>query len=188
MPSDVTVLLHSLSAGDAAAQADLFRAVYDELRRMARAARRREREGHTLATTALVHEAYLRLTDGGAIDWQCRNHFFAVAAQAMRRILVDWARARMAQKRGGGAAHVSLDALAEAGTPPTAEARAEELLALDEALVRLAALSPRQARVVECRYFGGYTIEETADALGVSPTTVKDDWALARAWLHRALS
>ncbi|HYE95660.1 MAG TPA: ECF-type sigma factor [Rubricoccaceae bacterium] len=185
---DVTRLLLDVRAGRSGAEADLLVLVYEELRALAQAARRRERDGHTLATTDLVHEAYLRLTTGTAVAWQDRSHFFAVAAQAMRRVLVDWARARHAQKRGNGVVPLSLDALAEAGAGFPADARAEEVLALDEALEHLGALSERQARVVECRYFAGLTIEETAAALGVSPATVKADWALARAWLHRALS
>jgi RNA polymerase sigma factor (TIGR02999 family) len=185
--SDVTRLLLDLRAGRSDARADLLAFVYGELRALARAARRRERESLTLATTDLVHEAYLRLVGGAEVTYQDRMHFFAVAAQAMRRILVDWARTRRAQKRGGGQAPLSLDLLLEAGAGFPIDARADELLALDEALGRLALRSERQAHVVECRYFAGLSIEETAEALGVSPTTVKQDWMLARAWLYREM-
>ena len=164
----------------------LFPPVYNELRRMAANRLRSERDGHTLCTTALVHEAWLELSKFNRIEWQNRSHFLALAAQAMRRILIDYAVARRRQKRGGGQAPVSLDddhdALAVAG------ARGEELIALDEALDRLAALSQRQARIVECRFYGGMSVEETADALGVSPATVKREWATARAWLNRELT
>ena len=184
-PSDITRLLQDVSVGRPEARADLLAAVYAELRTLAHAALRRERDGHTLAATELVHEAYLRLVDHAPVAYQNRSHFYAVAAQAMRRTLVDWARARLAAKRGGGARPAPLDGLEEV---LPAAAAPEEILALDEALTRLEALSERQAHVVECRYFTGLTIEETADALGVSPTTVKADWALARAWLHRELA
>ena len=182
--SDVTRLLHDLSGGDAEARDALLGAIYGELRRIAHGALGGERAAHTLTTTELVHEAYLRLVDVTRVSWQDRAHFFAVAARVMRRVLVDWARARRAGKRGGGEVPLSLDdvagGVADAG-------RADELVALDEALDRLAARSERQARVVECRYFAGLTIEETAEALGVSPTTVKQDWVLARTWLFREL-
>lgn len=187
-PTDVTRLLLDVSHGDANAHEALLSAVYDDLRAAAARQVRRERDGHTLSATALVHEAYLRLVDGTMVAYADRTHFYAVAAQAMRRVLVDWARARGAAKRGGRQQPVSLDALSEAGIALPAEDRAEALLALDEALARLEALDPRKARVVECRYMAGLTLEETAAALGVSPTTVKTDWALARAWLHRELA
>ena len=188
VPGDdqVTRLLIDLSAGDRAAAERLLPLVYAELQRLAHARLRHERDGHTLATVDLVHEAYLRLVDVTRVDWRDRSHFFAVAASVMRRLLVDWARGRAAGKRGGGQAALSLDALPGDGvaSPP----RPESLVALDEALSRLALRSDRQARVVECRYFAGLSIEETATALGVSPTTVKDDWRLARAWLYRDMT
>lgn len=162
----------------------LFPMAYRELRQIAARKLRSERDGHTLSTTALVHEAFLELTKLNRITWQNRAHFLAVAAQAMRRILIDYAVARRRQKRGGGQPIESLDdneALA------IAHARGEELLALDEALERLAALNARQARIVECRFYGGLSVEETADALQVSPATVKREWATARAWLNREL-
>ncbi len=189
--SDVTRLLVALSDGDGGAADRLYPVVYDELRRIAHARLRAERDGHTLATVDLVHEAYLRLAGGTDVGWQSRVHFFAVASSVMRRLLVDWARARRAAKRGGSARLLSLDdapgeggVLLEAVAAPMPD---ETLVALDDALTRLAARSSRQARVVECRYFGGLTLEETAEALGVSPSTVKDDWRLARAWLAREM-
>ena len=185
---DVTRLLLEARSGADEAQNHLFTVVYGELRALARARLQHERADHTLSTTALVHEAYLRIVDATQLEWSDRTHFYAVAAQAMRRILVDWARARSRAKRGGGAAAASLDVLAEAGIEAVAEQRVDAFLALDEALDHLARLDPRKARVVECRYFAGLTIEETADALDLSPTTVKADWTLARAWLHRALA
>jgi RNA polymerase sigma factor (TIGR02999 family) len=179
---DVTQLLLDLGEGDAAAMDRLLPLVYDELHRLAQRQRRGEREDHTLNTTALVHEAYLKLVRLDRIRWQNRAQFFALAAQAMRRVLVTYAERRRARKRGGGAAAVPLDE----ATLMT-EAQSEGLLALDEALHRLRALSERQHAVVECRFFGGMTVEETAAALGVAPATVKRDWALARAWLNREL-
>ena len=162
---------------------EFFPVVYEELRRIAHRELRHERTGHTLGTTALVHEAYLRLAHLDRIRWKSRAHFLAVAAQAMRRVLVDYAVARRAQKRGGGHVPDSLDdAVAIAGE------RSEELLALDEALQRLQSLDEQHARIVECRFFGGMSIEETAEALGVSPATVKRGWTMARAWLNRELS
>lgn len=164
----------------------LFPLVYNELRRMAANRLRSERDGHTLCTTALVHEAWLELSKLNRIEWQNRSHFLALAAQAMRRILIDYAVARRRQKRGGGQSPVSLDDNHDAVA--VAVARGEELIALDEALERLAALSQRQAHVVECRYYGGMSVEETAEALGISPATVKREWATARAWLNRELT
>jgi RNA polymerase sigma factor (TIGR02999 family) len=171
-------------AGDRAAGERLLPEVYAELRRCAARAMRRESAEHTLQATALVHEAYLRLVDQRRVQWQNRAHFFGIAAQVMRRILVDHARARHAAKRGGGATQLTLgdgDAAA-----PAADG-ALDLLALHDALERLAGLDPEQARLVELRYFGGLSIEETAEALDVSPATVKREWALARAWLRREL-
>ena len=182
----MTQLLRGVAGGDTAAADRVLPLVYAELRRIARARLRRERDGHTLAPTDLVHEAFLRLVDATQVSWQGRVHFYAVAAGVMRRLLVDWARARTAEKRGGGAPHVSVDEPAVAGTVGRVD-REDALLALDEALRDLARRSERQARVVEYRYFAGLTIEETAEALGVSPTTVRVDWRLARAWLAAVL-
>lgn len=186
-PSDITRLLLDHAAGRPDAGEQLFPAIYDELRRIAHARLRDERAGHTLSTAALVHEAYLRMVDLSRVEWRDRAHFFAAAAGVMRRVLVDWARARTAQKRGGQDVALSLEALPEQGGAVPAPAPTDDLLALDEALLRLDRLAPRQARVVECRYFGGLTVEETAEALGASPTTVKSDWRLARTWLYREL-
>jgi RNA polymerase sigma factor (TIGR02999 family) len=180
--AEVTRLLLAWSDGDEAALERLMPLVYAELRRVARRYMGRERTGHTLQTTALINEAYLRLVDTRGIRWQNRAHFFAVSARAMRRVLVDFARARHNLKRGGGAHPVSL----EEAVVPAAE-RSADLLALDEALERLAALSPRQGQVVELRYFGGLTEEEAAKVLRVSSRTVRHDWRLARAWLYREL-
>jgi RNA polymerase sigma factor (TIGR02999 family) len=182
-PGEVTRLLKAWSEGDNAALGQLTPLVYDELRRLAARYMRRERPGHTLQTSALINEAYLRLVDSRGVQWQNRAHFFGVSAQMMRRILVDFARARQNLKRGGGAQHASLD---EAMV--SAPERSTDLLALDEALERLAALSPRQSRVVVLRYFGGLTEEEMAEVLNVSPRTVRNDWGLARAWLFRELT
>jgi RNA polymerase sigma-70 factor, ECF subfamily len=162
---------------------DLLPLVYGELKRIAARELRGERPGHTLCTTALVHEAWVELAKLDRIRWQNRSHYLALAAQAMRRVLIDHAVARRALKRGGGQPVEPLDDDAMA----MVEARAAELLDLDAALVRLAALDRRQADVVECRFFGGMSIEETADALGTSPATVKRQWVLARAWLNREL-
>jgi RNA polymerase sigma factor (TIGR02999 family) len=162
---------------------DLFTLVYAELRRIAGRQLRGERAGHTLGTTALVHEAWFELAKLERIRWESRAHFLALAAQAMRRVLIDYAVARKSQKRGGGKAHEPLedDALIAVTERP------DEFIALDEALQRLAAINERHARIVECRFFGGMSVEETADVLGTSPATVKRDWALARAWLNREL-
>jgi RNA polymerase sigma factor (TIGR02999 family) len=156
--------------------------LYDELRRIAHYRLRAEQTGHTLETTGLVHEAYLRLAGSERLELADRAHLLAVAAQAMRHVLIDSAVRRKAGKRGGGLATVSLD-----DVPVVDAARSDELLALDEALTRLGAIDRRQAKVVECRFFGGMSIEDTAAALDLSPATVKRDWALARAWLNRAL-
>jgi RNA polymerase sigma-70 factor, ECF subfamily len=180
--SQVTAALIAWSAGDASALETLVPIVEADLRRMARRHLARERPGHTLQTTALVNEAYLRLIDQKRVRWQNRAHFFAIAAQAMRRILIGMARARSAEKRGGPARPVSLDLAAEVAVD-----RAAELVALDDALDALAALDPRRARVVELRYFGGLSVEETAEALTVSPETVMRDWKRARAWLAAEL-
>jgi RNA polymerase sigma factor (TIGR02999 family) len=179
---DITGLLLAWRSGEAHAPDRLFALVYDELRRIAHLQLNREAPGHTLGTTALVHEAYLRLVDQTRVEWADRSHFFGVAAQAMRRILVDHARRYRTQKRGAAPTRVSLtDALL------VAEQRADTLLALDDALVRLAAVDERLSRVVECRFFGGLTESETAAVLGVTTRTVRRDWAKAKGWLHRML-
>ena len=163
---------------------DLLPLVYGELKRIAARQLRRERPNHTLSATGLVHEAWLELSNLDRIRWQNRHHYLALAAQAMRRVLIDHAVARRAQKRGGGQHVDTLD-----GDPMLlVEARAEELLDLDNALERLAVVDERQVRIVECRFFGGMSIEETAEALQLSPATVKREWTLARAWLNRELS
>lgn len=156
--------------------------IYEELRRIAHFRLRAEQTGHTLETTGLVHEAYIRLAGSERLEFESRAHFLAIAAQAMRHILIDSALTRRTQKRGGGLRPLTIDDM-----PIVAETRSEELLALDEALVRLSAINERQARVVECRYFGGMNIEDTALALDISAATVKRDWTLARAWLNLEL-
>ncbi|MBI2213250.1 MAG: sigma-70 family RNA polymerase sigma factor [Acidobacteria bacterium] len=183
MSHDVTQLLNLWRSGDRAALEQLVPLIYDELRRVATRHLGRERAGHTLQPTALVHEAFLRLAGVSNIEWQNRAQFIGVAAEMMRRILVDYARARATEKRGGGATMVELDSDAVPG-----KQREAELLAVDEALKRLAEFDPRQAKIVEMRYFGGLTIEETAAAVELSPATVKREWTVARAWLHRELS
>ena len=180
--TDITKALAQLANGGREGLDHLLPVVYDELYRLARRQLRDERADHTLGATALVHEAYLKLSGLDRMHWQNRAHFMAVAAQAMRRVLVNHATARTAQKRGGKRERVALDDVILV----TAE-RAEELIALDAALTRLAERDPRQARVIECRFFAGMSIEETAEALDISPVTVKRDWTLARAWLHREL-
>jgi RNA polymerase sigma-70 factor (ECF subfamily) len=182
--SDVTQLLLAWRNGDSSVSERLLRSIYAELHRQAARAMRREGEAHTLQVTALVNEAYLRLVDQSRVQWRNRAHFFAVAAQAMRRILVDHARTRQAAKRGGGVAALSLTNVDAAGGDDDA---AVEVLALHEALERLAVLDPTQARLVELRYFSGLSIEETAEALDVSVSTVKREWAIARAWLRREI-
>jgi len=178
----VTDLLLEIRGGDPQAMDRLFPLVYEELRRMAHAQLRRERPGHTLGTTGLVHETYVRLVDQTRVEWRDRSHFLLAAAWAMRRILVDYARRNRAARRGGGQVRLTLD-----DDAPAAE-RGEMLLALDEALERLAALDPRLGRVVECRYFGGLTDQETADTLGVTRRTVQRDWVKARNWLYLELN
>jgi RNA polymerase sigma factor (TIGR02999 family) len=180
---DVSKLLVALTEGDRGALDELFPIVYESLRRVAHRQLMDERPDHTLNTTALVHEAYLKLVKLPRVQWKGRAHFFALAAQAMRNILVDYARLHRAAKRGGGEPRLSLDGVV-AMTP----ARAGDLLALDAALTQLEALNARHARVVECRFFGGMGVKETAAVLGTSPATVKRDWVMARAWLNRALS
>jgi RNA polymerase sigma-70 factor, ECF subfamily len=178
----VTELLLAWGNGDEAALTRLMPAVHDELRRLARRQMRGERPDHTLQTTALVNEAYLRLIDLSRVRWQDRAHFFALSARMMRRILVDHARARNYQKRGGGAINVTLD---EACT--LAAERGPDLVALDDALEALARVDARKSQVVEMRFFGGLTVDETAEALKVSPETVMRDWRMAKVWLLREL-
>jgi RNA polymerase sigma-70 factor (ECF subfamily) len=178
----VTQLLIDWSRGSRTALDKLVPLVYDELRRIAQRSLRRERSDHTIQATAVVHEAYLKLIDQRHVRWQDRAHFFAVAAQVIRRILVDHARRRHAAKRGGNGKPVSLTDVALA-----AEAPAVDLVALDDLLQRLAARDPRQSQIVELRFFGGLTIEETADVLRLSPATIKGEWRLARAWLYNEL-
>lgn len=180
---DLTALLQRAGAGDRDALDAALPRLYAELRRLAERELRREADGHTLSPTALVHEAYLRLAAADRGAWRDRAHFLGAAAVAMRRILVDHARRHRAGKRGAGARPVSLDAIASL----PADARSDVLVALDEALDRLARLDARQARVVECRFFGGLTEDETAEALGIGVRTVKRDWARARAWLLVAI-
>jgi len=179
----ITQLLVQWSRGEQQALDALTPMVYQELRRLARRHLRRERPDHTLESTALVHEAYLRLIDQNNIQWQNRNHFFALASELIRRILVDYARNRMAVKRGGQNIKLSLD---EAIAAP--EKKDLDLVALDDALQALAARDPRQSRIVELRYFGGLTLETTAEVLGISLATVKRDWLLAKAFLKRELT
>ena len=176
---EVTRLLIRLTEGDHAVLDALLPAVYDELRRLASNYLRRERQGHTLQPTALVHEAYIRLVDQTRVEWQNRAHFFGVAAQMMRRILVDHARGQAAEKRGGDVQKISLDENIDVSA-----LRASELVALDEALERLAAIDPQKGRLVELRFFGGLSVEETAEVLGVSAPTVKRQWRMAKAWLY----
>jgi RNA polymerase sigma-70 factor, ECF subfamily len=178
----ITQLLMAWRAGDEGALNRLMPLVYNELHRLARRYMVGEQTGHPLQTTALVHEVYLRLVDAHKIDWQDRAHFYAICARLMRRILVDFARSRNYQKRGGGLAHMELE---EAATVP--KAVSSEMLAVDEALKQLAAIDSRKSEVVELRFFGGLTVEEIAAALRVSPETVMRDWKLAKAWLLREL-
>lgn len=180
--TDVTQLLAAAQRGDRSAFDRLLSLVYDELRRIAQGQMRREREGHTLDTTGLVHEAYVKLVDQGQAEWSDRAHFFGVAARAMRQILIDYARRRMAQKRGGAWQRTTLE---EDELP--VEVQFEELIALDDALRRLDQLDERLRQVVEYRFFGGLTEEETAAVLGVTPRTIQRDWAKARAWLYKEL-
>jgi RNA polymerase sigma-70 factor, ECF subfamily len=181
--SDVTRLLAALARNEPGAMDRLLPVVYDELKKLAASQLRRERDHHTLGATALVHEAYLRLVNQHAVDWRGRSHFYGIAAQAMRRILVDHARRRSAGKR----AHEHQVTLDDAA-PIAAETDSDEILSVHEALERLAALDARQARLVELRYFAGFTLDESADVLGISPATASRDWAVARAWLQRELS
>lgn len=182
---DITALLVEWSAGKHEALNDLAPLVYDELRRLAARELRRERPGHTLQCTALVHEAYLKLIDQ-RVNWHNREHFFAIAAQIIRRILVSYARTRNSSKRGGGNFKLEFDELDELMAPMVE--RHTDLEALDDALSALSGFDPQQARIVELRFFGGLSIEETARVLGISTSTVTRDWNIARAWLRRELS
>jgi len=180
---EVTQLLIEWSNGDKAALDKLMPLIHEELLRLAHHYMSRERPGHTLQTTALVDEAYLRLVNRKDVHWQNRAHFFAIAAQLMRSILVDHARSHAYAKRGGGARKIALeDAMV------VSEERAAEVVALDDALKELASLDPQQSRIVELRFFGGATIEETAEVLALSPATIKREWSTAKAWLYRELS
>jgi len=182
-PENITDLLVSYGRGDKESLDKLMPVVYDELRRQAARYLRREQAGHTLQTTALIHEAYVRLVDQRNVQWQNRAHFFGIAAQMMRRILVDHARTKKRAKRGGSDIRVSLD-------DATVAVKGQDLdvVAVDEALSRLEQIDKQQSRVVELRFFSGLTVEETAEVMGISPATVKRDWSMAKAWLHRELS
>lgn len=182
-PHQVTQLLKDWSNGDQAARDQLMPLVYDELHRLAHQHMRKERPGHTLQTSALVNEAFVKLVDQKDVHWQNRVHFFGIAAQSMRRILVDHARSRHYAKRGGDARQVSLDEVAIVSPE-----RAAEVVALDDALTSLAAVDSRKSQIVELRFFGGLSIEETAEVLAVSPGTVMRDWTLAKAWLRREMT
>ena len=179
---DVTRLLRRARQGEEDATAQLISAVYGELRQMAARAMRNERGGHTLQPTALVNEAFLRMAQGAGVDWRDRAHFFGVAAHVMREVLVDYARKRGAAKRGGGVRVTLDDSLA------ISEDKLGEIVAVDELLSRLEAMDPRQARIVELRFFAGLNVEETAEALGISTPTVKREWASAKAWLQREMT
>ena len=182
-PQQLTELLVAWSDGDRTALDKLMPLVYEELRRLAHKYMGRERRGNTLQTSALVHEAYLRLIDQRDVHWQNRAHFFGIAAQMMRRILVDYARSRNYQKRGGGARRVALNEVMI-----VSDERAADVVALDDALKSLAEIDERKSQIVELRFFGGLSIEETAEVLKVSPGTIMRDWTLAKAWLRRAIS
>jgi RNA polymerase sigma-70 factor, ECF subfamily len=182
-PGEVTSLLIELHGGSKSAEERLIPLVYGELRRLAASYLRRERGDHTLQPTALINEAYLRLVEMQDLDWQSRSHFFAIAARLMRRILIDHARAHRARKRGGSGESLNLDDVIVFNPR-----RSEQFLALDEALERLAKFDPRQGQIVELRFFAGFSEEETAKLLNISPRTVKRDWRMAKAWLHKELS
>jgi len=182
-PQEITQLLVDWNNGNQAALDQLTPLVYTELRQLAHRYMRRERLGHTMQTTALIHEAYLRLVDQTKVRWENQAHFFGIAARLMRQILIEHARSHTRAKRGGGAVTLSLDEAAL-----VSQARAAELLALNDALERLAAVDPRKSRVVELRFFGGLSVEEAARVLNIAPNTVLRDWRLAKAWLHREIS
>lgn len=180
--SEITQLLHAWRGGDQLALQQLMPVVYEELHRMARRYMAREKDGHTLQTTALINEVYLRLVEVDQVQWQDRAHFFAISAQLMRRILTDFARSHGYQKRGGGARHIPLDEACVASAAPGVD-----LVALEQALTRLGETDARKSKVVELRFFGGLTVNETAEVLQVSGETVMRDWSMARAWLLREL-
>ena len=182
-PGEITALLARLASGDKAAEAELMPHVYSELKRVAAGYLRRERPGHTLQATALVHEAYMKLAGQQDPHWENRGHFFAMAAQIMRRILTDHARHHRAQRRGDGKANLNIDLVVVIGEAPS-----DQIDDLDEALTRLAAFAPRQAQVVEMRFFGGMTEEEIAGIMQLSSRTIKRDWIIARAWLYGELA
>jgi RNA polymerase sigma factor (TIGR02999 family) len=185
--TEISLILKSWGGGNRTATEELMSLVYDELHKIATQYLRKERSDHTLQPTALVHEAYLKLVDISDITWQDRAHFFAVSSQVMRHILVDYARARETEKRGGEIQKITLDeALISSGE--LAKTPDIDLLALDDALRQLATFDPQQSRIVELRFFGGLTIEETADVLQISPATIKREWSLAKAWLHKTLT
>jgi RNA polymerase sigma factor (TIGR02999 family) len=188
--ADITGLLKAFSRGDQGAQDELMPLVYDQLRAQARRYMRHERSGVTMQSTALVHETYLRLVNANDVDWHDRAHFFALSAQIMRRILIDAARARTAAKRGGGAARVDHSSAVDLDQIPSAasDVSSNSLCALDDALESLGRIDPRRAKVIELRFFGGLSVEETAEVLQVSPQTVMRDWRLARAWIAREMS
>jgi RNA polymerase sigma factor (TIGR02999 family) len=183
IPNEITLLLTRWSSGDKTALDELIPLVYPELRRLAGIFMSRENSGHTLQTSALINEAYLRLVNQQGTDWQDRAHFFAVAAQVMRHILVDHARRYRYGKRGGGTAHVPLDDVAI-----VCDERALELVALDDALTRLAGIDERKSQIVELRFFGGLTVEETAEVMKLAPITIMREWRAAKAWLGREIS
>jgi len=183
MPDDIDQLLQQLAEGDASASEKLLPVLYDELKRIANQHMRKERNDHTLQATALVHEAYMKLVDQSRVAWQGKSHFCAVASQIMRRILVDHARAKSAAKRGQGAQKLML----QEELVPGKQSEGVDLVELDELLNELATLNPRHAKIVEMRYFAGMTVEETAAALNVSPSTIKGDWRLAKSWLAARL-
>jgi RNA polymerase sigma factor (TIGR02999 family) len=182
-PQNVTELLTEWGNGDKEALDRILPIVYDELRKQAARYLRRERAGHTLQTTALIHEAYIRLVDQKNVRWQNRAHFFGISAQLMRRILVDHARTKGRVKRGGSDIRVSLD-----DVNLIAKEKDLDILAVDEALDRLAKIDEQQSKIVELRFFSGLTVEETAEVLKISPATIKRDWSMAKAWLHREIS
>ena len=186
----VTRLLEAARSGDRAAFEQLFPLIYDEVRKRAHQQRQQWHGDYTLNTTALVHEAYLKLVDQDQADWASRAHFLAVAARVMRHILLDYAKSRRTQKRGGKAPKISLDVVQAVGEHELvlSEERAEALITLDEALQRLQQIDERQSRIVECRFYGSMTIKETAEALNISPATVTRDWAVAQAWLYQEMT
>ena len=181
---DITAMLKAWSKGESTQPDEVFPLVYDELHRRAHSYLRRERLGHTLQTTALIHETYLKLREQHNFEWESRAHFFAICATLMRRILVDYAKTKHRAKRGGGAVHVPVEGLMLAAS----KTDGIDLLALDDALTRLAKLDPQQARIVELRFFSGFSIEDTAAVLGISPSSVKRDWRAAKAWLRHELT